>query len=74
MPTKAKNKMKCSRCKANLSTCDAPAEATGLFVGKRWSEYAQRVIPVKAWLCDMHADECESGRFVKNNNDPKKKE
>ncbi len=56
---------KCSMCKRDLATADSPADATGLFVGKFWNEYSQKVMPKRAWLCDMHADQAESGRFVR---------
>jgi hypothetical protein len=60
-------KHKCAKCKSDLATADAPAEATGLFVGKFWNEYSQRIMPYRGWLCDFHADQAESGAFVKSN-------
>ena len=55
----------CTWCKKNPQTWDKPVLATGLFKGTYFNEYSLRVMPVKAWLCDMHADETETGRFVK---------
>ena len=58
---------KCAKCKTDMATADAPAEATGLFVGKFWNEYSQKVMPIRAWLCDFHADQAESGNWAKVN-------
>lgn len=55
----------CAMCKRDGATWDDPAEATGLFVGKIYSFSAEKVIPYRAYLCDMHADQTESGHFVK---------
>lgn len=55
----------CSKCKQDPQLWDCPAEATGLFVGTYYNESEWRIMPIRAWLCDMHADEMESGRFVR---------
>ena len=59
----AKRKL-CAICKRDGATWENPAEATGLFVGKVYSESAEKIIPYRGYLCDMHADQMESGRFV----------
>lgn len=66
--SKRENKIHyCSMCKRDAATWDDPAEATGLFVGKMWNEYSHRLMPIRAYLCDMHADQAESGDFVRQN-------
>jgi hypothetical protein len=54
---------KCAWCKSDPHLCDDPADATGLFKGTYFNECTQRIMPIKAWLCDMHSDETETGRF-----------
>ncbi len=56
---------KCSMCKRDEATWQDPAEATGLFVGKMYSHSAEKVVPYRGYLCDMHAEQAEDGRFVK---------
>lgn len=66
-PKRTNKVHRCSMCKRDAATWDDPAEATGLFVGTMWNEYSQRVMPIRAYLCDMHADQAESGSFVRQN-------
>ena len=55
----------CAWCKNSSETWDDPVDASGLFKGTYFNEGAQRVMPIRAWLCDMHSDDMETGRFVK---------
>lgn len=54
----------CAKCKRDDGTWRDPAEASGMFVGTFYSESAQKVLPYRGYLCDMHADQAESGQFV----------
>ena len=48
----------CTWCKKDQRLKDAPAEGS-LFVGTYFNEYTQKTTPIRAYLCDMHADECK---------------
>jgi hypothetical protein len=56
-----KQEKQCAKCKAQ----GYKVEATGLFVGKFYNFTSESAMPYRGYLCDMHADEAESGKFVK---------
>lgn len=58
----------CSMCKRDHATWDDPAEAAGLWKGTIYNESVERIMPIRAWLCEMHSEQTESGRWVKDNN------
>jgi hypothetical protein len=61
----------CAKCKRDPDTWDDPAEATGLFVGAFWNEKANKAMPYRGYLCDMHADGAEHGKFAQEKGEQK---
>lgn len=42
-------------------------EASGLYIGTVYNDSSDRVIPFKAWLCEMHQAETETVKCIKDN-------
>jgi hypothetical protein len=52
----------CTLCKNDENLKDTPREAVGLFTGLYYNQH-ERLMPIRAWMCDFHADQMEVGSF-----------